>query len=397
MLPDKFQKTLDRYLGIPLVLLLGAFSHRPKTFSNQARILLIQISAIGDVILLAPALRAIRRQFPAARFTMITSAINGQLLKHCPYLDDLLTFNVRECAKSPVKFGRFIQSLRARRFDLAIDFEHWPRLTAFLAYASGAKRRLGFSAQGQYRHYGFTDVVEHVRGKHELLSYMEMAKLLAGETEERELEIWVGEEDNRWAEQFLPTHGVKNADKLVCIHPDAGRTEPRRRWTIDGYARVADALAEGHGVQILLTGAPSEVTLCQQIARKMHATAMIAAGKTDINQLAALFSRSLFVLCGNCGPMHLAAAVKTPVVAIHGPTNPDQWGPWGKEHIVIKSDMSCSPCLNLGFEYGCPALPDGTSRCMNDIPAEAVLSACERQIKKERKRGNGKTRKREKS
>jgi len=377
MHPDKIQKILDRYLGIPIVILLGAYSHHTKTVFNSSRILLIQISAIGDVILLTPALRAIRRQFPNARFTMVTSAINQQLLKHCPYLDEMLTFNLKECAKSPVKFFRFIQSLRERRFDLAIDFEHWPRLTALLTYASGAKRRIGFRANEQYRHYVFTDVVEHVRGKHELLSYMEIAKVLGCETEDTQLEIWVGEEDNRWAEGFLQTHGIKDVGKLVCIHPDAGRTEPRRRWTIEGYAKVADALTKRHGVQIILTGAPSEVTLSKEIAQNMQSKAIIAAGKTDINQLAALFSRCVFVLCGNCGPMHLAAAVKTPVVALHGPTNPAQWGPWGKEHIVIKSDMLCSPCLNLGFEYGCKALPDGTSMCMKKISVETVLRASE--------------------
>jgi len=378
MHPDKIQKVLDRYLGIPIISLLGAVSNRSKTAFNPSRILLIQISAIGDVILLTPVLRDIRRKFPKARVTMVTSAINQQLLKNCPYIDETLVFNLKECAKSPVKFLRFIQSLRERRFDLAIDFEHWPRLTPLLTYASGAKRRIGFRADGQYRHYVFTGIVEHGRGKHELLSYMEIAKLLECETEDTELEIWVGEEDNRWADEFLITHGI---ERIVCIHPDAGRTEPRRRWTIEGYAKVADELTERYGIQIILTGAPSEVALSQKIAQKMQSKSIIAAGKTDINRLAALFSRSLLILCGNCGPMHLAAAAKTPVIALHGPTNPAQWGPWGKEHIVIKSDMMCSPCLNLGFEYGCKALLDGTSMCMNGIPVETVLTACERQFK----------------
>ncbi len=409
MFPDKLHKFLDRYLGIPIVLFSGVCSERAKTVFSPSRVLLIQISAIGDVILLTPALRDIRRRYPSAHFTMVTSSINQQLLKHCPYLDETLMFNLKECAKSPVKFFRFIQSLRERRFDLAIDFEHWPRLSALLAYASGAKRRIGFRADGQHRHYVFTDVVEHVRGKHELLSYMEIAKLMGCKTEDAshcrsifqhqlsqstsefrpeniencgglELEVWVGEEDNRWAGRFLKSHGVKKGEKVVCIHPDAGRTEPRRRWTIEGYVEVADALTQRHGIQILLTGAPSEVTLSQQIAQRIQSKAIIATGKTDVNQLAALFSRCAFVLCGNCGPMHLAAAVGTPVVALHGPTNPAQWGPWGKEHIVIKSDIVCSPCLNLGFEYGCKSLPDGTSMCMKNIPVETVLMACERQL-----------------
>ena len=382
MHPDKTQKLLDRYFGIPLVCSLGLSRTSAPKIDHFRRILLIQISAIGDVILLTPALRAIRKQFPHARLTMVTSPINQQLLQNCPYIDEILTFrpDSHRDASSPSRFVAFVHSLRERQFDLAIDFEHWPRLTALLAYLSGAPRRIGFRTSGQHRHYVFTDTVEHMRGKHELLSFLEIAKLLDCDTENTELEVWPCVEDFNWVEQFLKEHGIKNNIPLVGIHPDAGRTEPRRRWTEEGYQQVADALSKKYDAQIILTGAPSEIELSKQIASMMHAKAIIASGKTNINQLAALFSRCQFVLCGNCGPMHLAAAVKTPVVALHGPTNPAQWGPWGEKHIIICSDMSCSPCLNLGFEYGCEALPDGTSRCMRMISVERVLSVCERQF-----------------
>jgi ADP-heptose:LPS heptosyltransferase len=431
MHPDKIQKLLDRYFGILLVCSLGLSRTSVPKIDHLKRILFIQISAIGDVILLTPTLRAIREQFPHAHLTMVTSPINQQLLQHCPYIDETLTFrpDIHRDAKSLVAF---VRSLREKRFDLAIDFEHWPRLTALLAYLSGAPRRIGFRAAGQYRHYVFTDTVEHVRGKHELLSFLEIARLLvriaphlsvASRSSRRigthfaslteppllspqtclrathrqggeatfglrgkaiylrpELEVWPCAEDFNWVEQFLKEHGIKNNVPLIGIHPDAGRTEPRRRWTKEGYQQVADDLAQKYGAQIVLTGAPSEVELSKQIASIMQAKAVIAAGKTNINQLAALFSRCQFVLCGNCGPMHLATAVKTPVVALHGPTNPAQWGPWGEEHTIICSDMPCSPCLNLGFEYDYKALPDGTSRCMRTISVETVLSACERQL-----------------
>ena len=78
--------------------------------------------------------------------------------------------------------------------------------------------------------------------------------------------------------------------------------------------------------------------------------------------------------------MHLAAAAGTPVVALHGPTNPLQWGPWGKGHTILHVDVPCSPCLNLGFEYGCSALSDGTSPCMHTIQVDEVLEACERYL-----------------
>ena len=386
MHPDRIQKLLDRYLGIPIIGLLGLSKDKSPRIDNFRRILFIQISAIGDVILLTPTLRAIRKRFPNAHLTMLTSPINQQLIKNCPYIDEIITFRMSEYSRSPRRFLAFAHNLREKRFDLAIDFEHWPRLTALLAYLSGAPSRIGFRTAGQYRHYVFTDTVEHMRGKHELLSFLEVGKLLDCDTENTELEVWPADKDSNWVEQLLKEHGVQDQIPLIGIHPDAGRTEPRRRWTKEGYQKVADELSKRYGAQIILAGAPSEVELSQQIASMMESKPIVAAGKTDINQLAALFSRCQFVLCGNCGPMHLAAAVKTPVVAHHGPTNSAQWGPWGEKHIIVRSDLLCSPCLNLGFEYACKALPNGTSQCMKEISVESVLSACEHQLEAKEQR-----------
>ena len=116
---------------------------------------------------------------------------------------------------------------------------------------------------------------------------------------------------------------------LLFTRRQVRRGEPRRRFPQDRFVSVADALVERYNAQIILTGAPSEVELSQEIASQIRSSCVVASGKTHINQLAALFANADFVICGNCGPMHLAAAVGTPVVALHGPTNPSQWAPWG--------------------------------------------------------------------
>ena len=102
------------------------------------------------------------------------------------------------------------------------------------------------------------------------------------------------------------------------------------------------------------------------------------AGRTDVNQLAALIADAALVVSGNCGPMHLAAATGTPVIGLHGPTRAAQWGPWSRDVGIVRAKLPCSPCLNLGFEYGCQALCDGTSPCMHTIKVAAVLQACDR-------------------
>ena len=283
--------------------------------------------------------------------------------------------------KSPRDLMAFVVALRRQRFDWVIDFEHWPRLSALIAYGSGAPRRIGFRAAGQHRHYLFTDVVEHTPGQHEVVNFLKIGRLLGCPIQKTHLEVWVGKEDWDWAGSFLDAEGIDQNRPVVAIHPEAGRRgEPRRRWPHDRFVQLADALVKHYQAQIILTGAPSEVELSQRIASQTRSSCAVAAGKTQINQLAALFANMDLVICGNCGPMHLAAAVETPVIALHGPTNPTQWGPWGKNHAVIKVDLPCSPCLNLGFEYGCTALSDGTSPCMYTIQVREVIEACDKYL-----------------
>ena len=240
---------------------------------------------------------------------------------------------------------------------------------------------MGFGTAGQHRHYPFTDVVDHVPGRHEVINFLGIAKLVGCQIKGTHLEVWQEEADQKWASDFLQRAGVERDRPIVVFHPEAGRRgEPRRRWPAERFVQVADALAERYQAQTVLTGAPSEIVLSRQIAAETRSRCIVAAGKTDINQLAALFARANLVICGNCGPMHLAAATATPVIALHGPTNALQWGPWTSNHTVINVNLPCSPCLNLGWEYGCEALHDATSPCMHTIQRGQVLKACEKYL-----------------
>ena len=383
MHPNILQKILDRYIGSVLCFLLGGFQSRAVVQHGCApqRILLIQLSAIGDTILAIPAIRAIRNRFPNVHLAMVASSINLQYLENCPYIDQHIPCRLEEVMKSPWKLIGFILALRRQEFDWVIDFEHWAKGTALIAHGSGAPRQIGFRSAGQHRHYLFTDIVEHVPGQHEVVNFLKIARLLGCPIRETGLEVWLKREDWDWAKEFFDEMEIDLNRPVIAIHPEAGRRgAPRRRFPQDRFVSVIDTLVERHNAQIILTGAPSEVELSQQIASQTQSSCIVAAGKTHINQLAALFANADFVICGNCGPMHLAAAAGTPVIALHGPTNPSQWAPWGNGHTILHVDVPCSPCLNLGFEYGCSALSDGTSPCMHTIQVGEVLKACERYL-----------------
>ena len=208
---------------------------------------------------------------------------------------------------------------------------------------------------------------------------MDIAIELECPVQEFSLEVWHDAATRTSVREILIQKQVPPDVPLVVLHPEAGRRgEPRRRWHQEYYIALADALVEQFGVQIVLTGAPDEINVSKEIAAQTKYRAVVLAGRTNVNQLAALFSDAALVVSGNCGPMHLAAATGTPVIGLHGPTNPAQWGPWSRNTSIIRTEMPCSPCLNLGFEYGCQALPDGTSPCMRTITVESVLRECER-------------------
>ena len=371
MQASRFQQYLDRYLGIPLCGMLSLFCRDGRVCDTPKKILIIQLSALGDTILAVPTIRAIRHAFPDAEFTMLASPTNLNYLVNCPYIDKHISYRMPKY--------RLFGLLRRERFDWAIDLEHWPRLSALLAYLSGAPVRIGFRTKGQYRHFLFTETVPHVRGRHEVRNFLDIALRLECPPRALTLEIWCGSEARVWVREVLGEEQVSPDIPFVVLHPEAGRrNEPRRRWPVERYIALADALIGRYGVQIILTGGPDEVAVSEAIAARMQHRAVVLAGQTDVNQLAALFSDAALVVSGNCGPMHLAAATGTPVIGLHGPTSIAQWGPWSHNASIVQAAMPCSPCLNLGFEYGCQALSDGTSPCMHTIAVGAVLEACDR-------------------
>lgn len=391
MQSNRTQKFIDQYVGIPTVMSLSLIEKiksllkwegklQNRGLNNQSvthlpidppqKILFIQLSALGDTILAIPTVRAIRRRFPQAEISFLGSPTNLTYLQHCPYIDKHIQF----C----YPLHQMIRTLRKNRFDCVIDLEHWSRFSAILAYAIGASHLIGFNALRQNRHYLFKDIVPHIPGKHEVLNFLSIAQLLECNTDDTRLEVWINETERGWCRNVLAQEQINTSDLLVVLHPEAGRRgEPRRRWVLEHYVELADTLTARYDARIVLTGAPDEVDVSEWIVERTKREVVNLSGKTQVDQLAAVFACADLVISGNCGPMHLAAATGTPVIAIHGPTNSDQWGPWSEKSTNLEATLPCSPCLNMGFEYACQALPDGTSPCMQTIAVSDVLKACE--------------------
>ena len=169
-----------------------------------------------------------------------------------------------------------ISLLRREGFDWAIDLEHWPRLSALLAYATGAPMRIGFSTTGQYRHLLFTETVPHIQGRHEVRNFLSLAAQLNCSVQELGLEAWWREKERAWVREVLAEEGISLEKPIIVLHPEAGRRgEPRRRWPQGRYAALANALVARYDAQIVLTGAPDEVAVSEEIAERTKHRAVV--------------------------------------------------------------------------------------------------------------------------
>ncbi len=378
---NRLFRLLDRYIGIPLCFILGIFAkiHRSSLPNRPSSILIIKLSAMGDTILLIPSLRLLREEYPKSYITIVVTTINKEVVEGCPYVDETICLDIGSCSKNPIRFIRLISILQKKKIDLVLDFDQWLRLSPLISYFSGGKERIGFRTEGQYRHYLYTVAVTHRRDKHEVECFIEIIKRLGIEVQDYTLEIWL-EDDEGFIKDLQKKNEIREEDLVIAIHPGCPPHGWQREWGVENYAQLADRLIARYQCKIVLTGSQGEIETVKRMEKLMKYRPIVLAGRVSLKQLATLLKRCQLLICGNTGVMHLAAACHTSTIGLHGPTDPKRWGCWGGEHIVIQSRLPCTPCLYLGFEYGCK-----NPHCMDTITVEEVVSAVDSILSKERR------------
>jgi heptosyltransferase I len=295
------------------------------------------------------------------------------VFRACPYVDEVLVIDIKDLIKKPFLV---FSELRKRKADVVLDFDQWLRISPLLAFMSGAACRYGFKTVAQYRHYAYTGWVEHGRGVHEIDNFLKVLKLVGIENADRELEFIVNGDAQKKAEQVLDSIGISKARRFVVFHPETPAHGGQRQWPAENYVQLGKRLIAQEQVDILVSGTAKDWESNRKIVSEIGTGALVLP-PVSLQEYAAVLNGSAVMVCGNTGVMHLACALKVPVVALHGPTEPAQWGPSGENFVVIKSRLRCSPCLYLGFEYGC-----STNRCMRAISVDEVFDAVEGLIAK---------------
>lgn len=370
---NRFLKFFDSVIGILLCFVLGGLDKLiritggGKKLRENPSIVIIKLAALGDSVLLIPAIEALRKKNPKSKISMIATTINCEIMEKCPYIDEVIIFPLEKISRNPFAIFGFLSVLKRKKFDIAADFDQWSRISALLAYFSGAKKRFGFKTKGQYRHYVYTDAVGHDPKKHEIDCFFDLIGRMGIKERSRNLMLWTTEQDEKEAEEL-----IKNTDKkFIVIHPGCGKHGSLREWSLANYAELSDKLREKHNVGIIITGGLTEINKVNELASYMKSKPLVLAGKLSSRPLISLLKKCKLLVCGNTGVMHLGSALNIPVVALHGPTDHKKWGPIGEKSAVIRKNISCSPCLYLGFEYGCGIAPCMKLITVDDVYAEA--------------------------
>lgn len=375
-------KLVDRYLGVWLLFVLSLFRRRHERPEPQdvKKIAVILFGALGDTILAAPALRLLRNNYSHSKIVFIASLINLEAARLIEGYDELCCLDIGSLILHPVRFARQALELRRMKFDVVLDLEKWIRFSALLSWFMNPSFSVGFGTNGQGRHFCY-DAVVPKENKHVVENLLDVVKSLPLVALEKPT-LCLKQEDPTTRERVidkLRAAGLSAPnDSVVVVHIGAGSNPEHgggRIWPLANFARlIRDLHSQGHAV--VLTGTASEVELAESLARcgLDRSSFLNMIGRTTTEELASLLRMARLVVCGNCGVMHLAAAVGTPVVALHGPTDPVKWGPIGAQHTVIQARMDCVPCLDLGFEYGCTDY-----KCMAAIPYEEVWALVQSQ------------------
>ena len=354
---------------------------------ETGEILIVKLSSIGDVVHTLPSLEALYRLYPHAKITWLVEEESSELIRGHPRLSRVIVSKRKRWIKQlrrpalwlpTIKeiFG-FVYELRSVNYDLIIDFQGLFK-SGLLVFLCRGNRKVGHDRSRELSYLflteryppGFTE-------QHALEKNLNLVKSLSGTYDGRDIRfnansresINTNEKEQRKVDCFLREHEIVDQKPLIAVN-----VMPRwvtKQWDAQKFARLSDQLIKDYNAQIVFTGHKQDTPVIANIISRMTQTAVNASGETTLKELAYLFKRSQLMITTDSGPMHIAAAMGTPVIALFGPTAPWRTGPYSKSAKIVRSDLYCSPC----FKKKCDHIS-----CMKDITVENVLEAVDKQF-----------------
>jgi heptosyltransferase-1 len=340
-----------------------------KEGQEPGRILIVRLSAIGDLVMASPLIGALKGTWPQARLTWLVEETSKAVLEANPRLDEILVWPrgrwrklLRE--KRYLVLGKelfsFVKELRNNRFDLAIDAQGLLK-SGIWAWLSGAPLRIGIGSREGSR-FLMTRVVSRSGASDGLSSqYLLLAEALGLETEPFDMEVSLSDEAIRYAQTFCKTVGTP----FVALAPFTTRSQ--KHWFEDRWIETAKEIIKETGMAVVILGGPGDASGAQKLVEAVEERSFNLAGKTSIQEAAAVISMGSLLMGVDTGLTHMGIALNVPTVALFGATRPylDTTGSSGK---VLYHQLECSPCRRN------PTCDDDFT-CMKAITSLEVVGA----------------------
>ena len=339
------------------------------------KILVMRYRFIGDTVLTVPFLRNLRESYPAAHIDLMLEPFSGQVIEGCPYVDRVIPFEFKTIHTYSSRSQRsrisgylyYRRLIRDGRYDAVFVLKR-SLSSALLAWTARVPRRIGFATEG--RGLLLTDRVAYREDQHEVENFLDCLRTLDIPIRSRSLELWPSPEADRKVLSLFAAAGWKSDDLKIIIHPAASL--PAKQWPLERFAAVMKTLKQRYGAHFVYTGAKGDAPLYRELERQGPFDGLNLCGVTSLRENLSAYRASHLFFGVDSGPMHMAAAMGVPVVALFGPTDERKWGPWGEGHAVITKRLSCYPCK----PHKCSG-----NECMKRITVAEVLETVENKLK----------------
>lgn len=332
-------------------------------------ILAMRLDNIGDVIMLGPALRAIKETSPQARLTLLASPAGSTAAPLLPWIDEVITWRTiwqdvgNRIPFDPARERQLIEMLAERQFDAALiftSFSQTPHTPGYVCYLAGIPLRAG-----ETKEFGGSTLTTELRGAPEELHQAErnlrLIERLGFVVRERRLTVALPDGARQAVPTLLTKAGLHPQQPYLLLHP--GASAQARRYPVERFGVIVRLLSR-RGWPVLVTGVEREAALLEEL--QAHAPQIHALlGGTSLAEYTALVERAALVICNDTLPMHLADAVRTPaIVLFSGTDHEEQWRPRTIRHRLLRRSTSCYPC----YLFECPI----GQACLNIAPEEVV-------------------------
>jgi len=340
---------------------LRVYQEAMKSF----RILIIKISALGDVILGIPSIRAIRQKNPDAVIKVLVGLESRDVLKNLSFIDEVIVTDFKKRDKGFKGFLRIANIVRKEDFDVTFDFQN-NKKSHLLSFLSYAPVRYGYD-NGKYSFLLNRKIKDKRPALDPISHQMRVLKLAGIFNIDKKPLLVPTEREKEWADNFLKSNWINPKAPVICINLESSSRWSTKRWPIKYFVQLSERLAKEFFLRVIVTGQNVTDENNKKFLRSAKCKPVSAIGRTTIGQLEALISKSSLLITSDSAPMHIAAGVGTPFVALFGPTDPRRHVPPSNKSKVLKKDMKCSPC----YKTSCLR----RNSCMKAIKPEEVFDA----------------------